>query len=522
MSHPALLDRKTLLASLILLLLIVLICGAMGVYVMSDPGIVQALTLTRAALTIADQYGYDAVSRKLIASARRAIFDRLDRYSGYIDASDFNRLDEEFTGRYGGIGVRVVRHEKGLLIMSVRENGPADDAGLLTGDIIIGADSLDFEGISFDSAANLLRGEEGTSVLVRFIRSPSDTLEVKITRRQIPLTHVAYAGITPDSLLYIRLLDFEAGASAELKAALDSLLTDSAALRGLILDLRGNPGGLFTEAYESADLFLTEGTFIVGTDARSRWNEKRYYAGGEDVTEGLPMAVIVDRGSASSAEIVAGALKQAGRAVLVGDTTFGKGLVQGFIRFPDGDGLRLTIARYYFADSLFLNELDTALNDIGHGLAPDYYFESVETEPFPLALENSLLLQQFVSVHQDEIIAAIEKDEFDNTWVKRFTAYARDNGFTYQSFVTRTAELFYAQAVEESSLPDLKKVADKIVKTANAEDRNQFAAYAGYIKMKLKELALERKYGTHRAYRDVIVRESPIIRFAAAVLAGEP
>jgi C-terminal peptidase prc len=523
MNQPALFDHQPLFFSLILLLMIVLITGGMGIYVMSDPGIAQAQTLARAAITIFERHGYDIAANELITSARQAIFDRLDRYSGYLTASELNRIDQELSGHYSGIGVTVLRHDLGLLIMSVRENGPAAEMGLLSGDIVVAADSVNLAGLSFDSAADLLHGDEGTEVLVRFFRpSAKDTLEVRITRRYIPFTHVVYAGYTPDSILYLRLLDFEAGASADVKAALDSLvIVRRFQPHGFILDLRGNPGGLLVEAYETADLFLEKGTFIVGTDARSRWNDNQYYADGKDVINGVPMAVVVDRGSASSAEIVAGALKQAGRAVLVGDTTFGKGLVQGLTKLPDGDGLRLTIARYYLADSLFLNLFDSALDDIGHGLAPDYYYSFVEKQPFLQMLESSMLLQEFADVYQNEIISAASDTAIEDIWTERLASYAQEQHFDYKSSVTKVSESLYQLTVEEGVSTEARSVVAAISQLASRDDKNQYHRYADYINLRLREIAFERKYGTYRAYRDVIVPHRPIIRFASSILLGK-
>ncbi len=522
MNQAAPFDRKFFLLSMVLLVLVTLIAGAMGAYVLSDPGIEQAHTLARAALKITEHHGHEVAEKDLVASARRAIFDRLDRYSSYVELAQFERLDEELTGHYSGIGITVVRHELGLLIVSVRENGPAGETGLSTGDVIIAADSAELAGISVDSATNLLRGEEGSSVLVRVFRPVAkDTVEMKITRRRIPLLHIPFAGCTSDSLVYIRLLDFEAGTAGDVESALDSLINGegrSLKPRGLILDLRGNPGGLFAEAHKTADLFLEEGIFIVGTDARSRWNKREYFAADTDLTGGLPLAVIIDRGSASSAEIVAGALRQAGRAILIGDTTFGKGLVQGFTRFPDGDGLRLTIARYYFSNGLYLNDFDSTLNDTGHGLVPDHYFPTVETHPFVRALDHSLLLQQFANQHQDEIITAAEIGELENDWIDRFASFAEHNDFTYASTVTRLAKMVADIAETEQSSSGTKETTKRILNLAHQDDHNQFHVYAGYIKMRLKQIAFERRFGVYRAYRDVIVPERPVIRFASRVL----
>lgn len=518
-------DRKDLLTSLLIIVVLVMLAGGMGVYVLADPGIKDAFSFATVYLKILTLHPQGVDMGQLLISAREAMFDRLDRYSRYMDRREFQQMDDEISGSYQGIGVTVVRHELGLMIVTVREGGPAHKVSLLSGDIVIKADSVDLAEISIVASTELLRGEEGTNVTVTVYRpATSDTLEFVVTRGKVPLLHIPFAGFTPDSLVYIRLLDFESGASADLKAALDSLLPDSRSVngRGLILDLRGNPGGLFSEAYKIADLFLPEGIPIVGTDGRSRWNSSRYYSTGGDVTGGLPMAVIVDRGSASSSEIVAGALQQAGRAILVGDTTFGKGLVQGFVRFSDGDGLRLTISRYYVGDSLYLNSFDSTLNDTGRGLKPDYHFDFIDREQFPLALDRSLLMYQFASMNRDEIIKDWEGGGLKEGWISRLVEYTDSQGFSFSSRRTEEARLFLVLAIIEDSHPELVSAARRFLDRSVGLDRELFDRFGNYIKSRLKELAIMGRYGMYRAYAEVIVPEKPVISYAAKLLTETP
>jgi carboxyl-terminal processing protease len=320
-------------------------------------------------------------------------------------------------------------------------------------------------------------------------------------------------------MLYIRVLDFESGASRDINDALDTLIVNGKHNpRGVILDLRGNPGGLLTEAYRTASLFLNKGEFIVGTDGRSRWNEERHYATGPDLTNGLPMAILVDNGSASASEIVAGSLHQLGRALLVGDTTFGKGLVQGITQLSDGSALRLTISRYYLEGGLYLNRFDSTLSDTGSGLAPDYPVQFVERDEFPLRIETSLLLQKFANLHQDEIIAASQHLALPKAWVDRFRSFSRDSGFIYTSSQTQSAQLLVELAVVEQSSKAVFNAALEILHKSQQDDMAQFERYADYIRTRLKQLAWERKFGTYREYADVIVRERPDIRYAAHLL----
>ncbi|MDF1544219.1 MAG: S41 family peptidase, partial [bacterium] len=290
-------------------------------------------------------------------------------------------------------------------------------------------------------------------------------------------------------------------------------------LRGMILDLRSNPGGLFSEARRVADLFLEDGTRIVGTTGRSRWENQRFYASGSDQIEGLPMAVIVDRGSASSSEVVAGALQQAGRAILVGDTTYGKGLVQGFIRFPDGDGLKLTISRYYVGDSLYLNQFDSVLNEIGQGLAPDYWFEFSDRNPAFYDLERSLLLFRFAESNKQQILASIDSAHGEPAWLDEFIDYAKEEGFEYRSECSDEIEFLLAFAKASKSSDKFQAHLEKLREKSEALDRSELQRHRDYLSRRLRQLAIQSSYGEYESYRQVLVVEQPVIRHAASLLA---
>jgi carboxyl-terminal processing protease len=444
----------------------------------------------------------------------------LDRYSSYLTSGDFSRLYEEFEGEYVGIGVSVIRDPRGLLVMSVRENGPAAAAGVLTGDVIIAIGDTSINLFDAQQSIGLLRGKEGTTVAVTLFRPVTrDTISATITRKTLDLVHLPFAGLTPDSVVYLRLLDFEGGASEDVEAALDSLVAlKSPKPRGLILDLRGNPGGLYHEAYQTADLFLKKGAFIVGTESRSRWKTEEQFASGEDITGGLPMAVLVDRGSASAAEIVAGALQKNGRAILVGDTTFGKGLVQGFTRFQDGDGLRLTISRYYLAGKTYLNEVDSIVHDSGTGLPPDSVFAFVDRDPFLIALEQSLLLQKFAHQYEGEIIGGDTILTVDRKLVRQFERFARAGGFVFRSSLTTAASIVSDLSRLDEAGPQAVAAASQLLTAAQSRDSLIFDQHTDYIEYRLRQIAVEHRYGVYQSYARVVVRYRPDIRYAASLL----
>jgi carboxyl-terminal processing protease len=504
--------------------LLVLLCGGMGIYVLADRNLRSAYSLAATAAEIERVYPGQVNWNDMFQRGVDGMTSILDRYSSYLSADEFGRLDEEFEGEYVGIGVSVIRDPAGLLVMSVRENGPAAQAGLLTGDVIfkIGDTTL----IGFDAARSirLLRGVEGSSVSVAVFRAASsDTLTVKISRRKLDIVHVAFAGFTPDSMLYLRVLDFEGGASRDIESAIDSLMIEPKRRpRGLILDLRGNPGGLFHEAYRTANLFLDEGRFIVGTESRSRWKVEEVRANGEDITGGLPMAVLVDRGSASAAEIVSGALQKNKRAVLVGDTTFGKGLVQGFTRFSDGDGMKLTISRFFLPGHTYLNEVDSVVHDSGTGLVPDYLFDFIERQPFPIELERSLLLPKFAHAHEAEILAGDSALTIERHLAEQFEQFARDSGFRYVSTETEVASLIADIGRLDQAGDEVVAAAAHLVSIARQRDSALFADYTAYIETRLRQIAIEHRYGVYQSYARVVVKDRPDIRFAAQILKARP
>ncbi len=520
MNQPTLSERRPFLLAVLFMFLTVIIAGGAGVYVLSDSSLDDAFNLIRVAHRIEALSETEVDWSQLQQSAMQEMFRRLDRYSGYMEPRRWDRLREEQSGSYTGIGVSVTQHEEGLLIMSVREDGPAAAGGLLNGDVVIRVDSTSLHGFDVYESTNILRGPVDSEVNLGVYRSvDQDTLEVTVARKKIDFVHIPFAGFTPDSAIYIRLLDFDAGASADVEAAIDSLLAKPESNpTGVILDLRGNPGGLFVEAYKTANLFLDDGQFIVGTDGRSRWQNEEHYSSGDDLTGDLPLVVLVDRGSASSSEIVAGSLRQLGRATLVGDTTFGKGLVQGFNRLHDGSAVRLTISRYYLAGGLYLNEFDSALVDVGHGLVPDQLITFSELAPFPRALERSLLLNKFANQYQDEIIDATDQLELGDEWVERFERFASDKAFQFISRTTDQAERLALEFSLSSLNPAAQQAATRLLAESRSDDSSQFGRHTAFIKRRLTRIALERKIGGYAAYQRATVPLRPDIRLAGEII----
>lgn len=512
--------HRSLIWGIGLFVTLILLTSGAGVWLIADENIYLPLQLTNTLELIRVMHPDKYNSGKLIKSAQNAVFEELDRYSGLLEPRELDRVHEEFTGSYGGIGITVLRHDFGLIIMSVRDDGPAGQAGIQTGDIIIKADSTDLANLTAYQSTFLLRGPENSALEITITRNHmADTLIFNLTRQQLPLIHIPYAGITENRSLYIKIIDFEMGLSRELKEILDTLyLNDLDAVEQVILDLRGNPGGLLREAYRTADMFLEEGHLIVGVKGRSIWRNEEYYSTGLDITGNLPIAVIVDRHSASAAEILAGALKYADRAILIGDTTFGKGLVQEYTGLSDGSGLRLTTSRYFFEGGIFLNDPEAEVIDSADGIPPDYYYLFEASKPFTTELENSSLLREFAIDNKDKIVQLAPFTETDPVWIDQFYDYLKNNHFNYQSVITGIANLT-RQLIALSDYDQVYiEAIDRICNLAQNDDKHQFDVYKDYIKRRLYQIALESKFGTIRAYREAVLPYRQDIQYAEAML----
>jgi len=516
-------DRRLLLWALVLFIVFILTIGCLSLYIMSDRNLYYSFRMITGLHLIKNLHPDKFNGDDIMLQARDAVFSRLDRYSGYVEARELARLTEEFSGSYGGIGITVVDDEHGLAVMSVREDGPAGQIGIKVGDIILRVDSIYLAELSKSTAGYLLRGEEGTSVNVLIARNElSDTLEFDLKREKLKLIHIPYAGLTEQNSLYIRIAGFESGLTEQLEDVLDSLYFNSKTdANAIILDLRGNPGGLLNEAVSVSDIFLDEGHFIAGIKSRSRWSCREFYSSGRDLLSGLPLAILIDGGSASAAEILAGALKFSGRAILIGDTTFGKGLVQEYDYFFDGSGIRLTTARYYFDGNFFLNDPEFSKVDSSIGIPPDYYIGSIESESFPKELESSLLLRTFAVKYQKEILALSPFTQPPPKWFNQFIDYAKKDGFDFESDLTGVAKFIRDEIVFRNYSDTAFKIIDRICSLSEADDRHQFERYKDYIKQRLYQLAMEAANGRPRAYREAIVPYRQEIILAEKILYGE-
>ncbi len=303
----------------------------------------------RALSQIEGAYVEEPDQDELIHGAIRGMVETLDPHSTFMDPEEYRILTSDTQGRFGGIGVEVDVRDGWLTVHGVIGGGPADEAGLQPGDRFLAIDGRQARDMPISDAVRVMRGEPGTQVEVRVRREGEDeALRVTLTR-QIVRVDAVEARILPDGIVHVRLKAFQSTTTAELHAALDAAVERTASrggVRGVLLDMRRNPGGLLHEAVRVSDTFLDSGV-IVSTRGRGGQLLSSSSATGPGTRPDWPIVVLVDHYTASAAEIVAGALQDHRRAIIVGSRTWGKGSVQNIIELPDGSALKLTVARYY-------------------------------------------------------------------------------------------------------------------------------------------------------------------------------
>jgi carboxyl-terminal processing protease len=274
------------------------------------------------------------------------IRDLGDPHSSFLPAGDYENLRIRTEGEYGGVGLEVVERNGFVTVVSPIPGTPGERAGIRAGDQFFEIEGVPADTMVTDQAVDLLRGRPGSEVSVRMLRpGVEEPIPFTIERATIRLRAVPFAILLDDDVGYVPLQTVRETSSTEIRAAVDSLQKEG--MRGLVLDLRGNPGGLLDEGIAVSDLFLDKGLTVVETRGRARGQSQVYRAEGPDRYPDLPVVVLLDGGSASASEIIAGALQDHDRAAVVGETSYGKGSVQSLFRLTGGDVLRLTTARWY-------------------------------------------------------------------------------------------------------------------------------------------------------------------------------
>ena len=326
--------------------------------------------------TIQNEYVEDIDQAEAMDSAINGLLQSLDPYSSYMNQETFEKSQSETTGEFGGLGIEVSMEAGVVKVIAPIDDTPAARAGIKAGDYIVKINAEQVRGKTLMEAVNLMRGPVGTSIEITVRRKGLKKAKIfKITRKIIEIKSVI-SKLVDNKVGYLRLRAFNQNSSDQLKKEI-SKIEKNKKLVGYILDLRNNPGGLLTQAIEISDLFLNDGE-IVSTKGRKNRENRKFFARKGDRIKGKPLIVLINNGSASASEIVAGALQDQKRAVLLGETTFGKGSVQSIIPLKNKGALRLTISKYYLPSGKSISEV---------GVLPDIKIEE-KGEEFSINTET--------------------------------------------------------------------------------------------------------------------------------------
>lgn len=455
---------------------------------------------------VATSYVDEIDPEKFMQAGVEGMLGTLDPYTVYIDKENGDEVELLTNGKYGGVGVTIGLRDGTVRVISVMDGYSAQRQGILAGDRFLEIDGTNVAGKKSNEIRNLTRGDPGTEVKVVVEREgEAKQLEFVLIREEIQMKNVTYAGMLENGVGYIRLERFSRRAGDEVRQAIKEMKLNGD-LKGVVLDLRGNPGGLLDAAVDVVSKFIPRGSLIVSTRGRRPEAEKKYFSSEEPVAPSVPLVVLTDRNSASASEIVAGSLQDLDRALIVGTRTFGKGLVQTILPLNYGAQLKITTARYYIPSGRSIQEIDYIHRDkngvftitpdslrkeyktargrkvfeLG-GIAPDSAVEPVDLGPMVRELHRKSMFFRFanryVTGHKADSSGIVTDEVFT-----AFRTFLETEKFDFQEETEKkVGEL--QQSAEKSHyskevMADLDRLAAALIK----EKTRGFERYADHIR----------------------------------------
>jgi carboxyl-terminal processing protease len=426
----------------------------------------------------------------LIYTGIDAMLQSLDPYSEFISEENQDEFEFQTTGEYGGMGALIQEYEGYPMIADIYEGSPAHKAGLLVGDVILNINGINVKSVPVDKASKLLKGVPKTDLKLKIRRSTNpDTLTLTFKREKIHVPSVAYQGVVYKGVGYVRLTSFTTEAYRETEKAIKELIKKDK-VSSLILDLRGNPGGLLYEAVRIVNLFVPQNQLVVSTRGQVKDFDNEYKTPSSPLNTEIPLVVLVDRASASASEIVAGALQDLDRAVIIGERTFGKGLVQTTRDLPYNTKIKVTTAKYYIPSGRCIQAIDFAkkhedgsihfipdslmkpFNTLngrtvfdGGGILPDIHHPSTSFSRFTGNLYSSRLIFNFATSYRlaNQQIDSPTSFKLSQKDLEEFKAYVLAHNFNYQ---TQTEKVL-AEVVKASKEEEFYPIAQTLIDSLN-------------------------------------------------------
>lgn len=491
---------------------------------------------------------------ELAKHAIDGMLDNLDPFSVVLEKKSYTDLMEKTQGKYEGLGIVIAKRGDYITVISPFEGTPAWNMGIQAGDKIIAIDGKDTKNMTVDDASDLMRGSAGTSINITIDRPGLDEpLDYDIERAIIELKSVNYAGVVDGNIGYVRLSKFSETATEELQSAIDSLMkaTD---MKGLILDLRSNGGGLLSQAVDVANLFLKEGSTVVSTKGYNPSSQREYKARYQSLYPDKPLVVLVDGGTASASEIVSGAVQDWDRGIIIGNTTFGKGLVQQIFTTNDPNiALKLTTAKYYIPSGRCIqrperstkhpellddNEVDMEINDSaetpedremfltkggrpvygGGGVVPDIEIEREKWKPIEINLERQTMFFEFAVEYTSEHPEVGRDFKVTDQVFNDFKKFLKDQDFTYKSKLQAKLEDFQNTVKEQGKEDLFKDDIAKLDKLVEAEKESDLAASEQWIRRSIKREVIRKLYGETGVYEEMVMKTDPYVQKALEIL----
>lgn len=501
------------------------------------------------AFKINARYVDDVDVKDLIYSGIRGMINTLDPFTEFLEKQDFDNLMEATSGKYSGLGMTIFLKDGWVTIVAPMEGTPAYRMGLHAGDRVTAIDGESTKGMSTQEASKLMRGEAGTKVTLTISRQGVDEpLEYTIEREVITIKMVPYAGVIEDGdrrIGYIRLARFGEEAESELEEAISKVTAQP--IDGLIFDLRSNGGGLLNQAVKVANNFLPKGSEIVYTLGRVSDQNRKHYATDDPLVPNIPMVVLVNEMSASASEIVAGAIQDSDRGVIVGNTTFGKGLVQQIYQLSEGAALKLTTAKWYVPSGRCIQkdsrstrhpedlaEADTAAVDSskleifytkggrvvygGGGITPDVTVKEEELSSLSMNLERLSMFFDFsidYAAKHPDLPAGFQVDD---KMLSEFKAFLKEKDFTYKGQLEKGFDEFKKVVDEAGKTDQFSQEYGRIENLIDSDKEDEFAQSRDYIKRGIKRDILNRLYGESTVYEQVVLTTDPYVKKAVNIL----
>ncbi|HMP99951.1 MAG TPA: S41 family peptidase [Cyclobacteriaceae bacterium] len=465
-------------------------------------------------------YVDDVNPNKLIKTGIDAMLQSLDPYTNYIPEDLVEDFRTQNTGQYGGIGAMTQDYENRTFVSMILEGFPAEKGGLKIGDEVIAIDGVDLTVLTREEANQLMKGQIGTPVELKVIRyGESNPVTLNFTRAKIKVSNVPFSGIISNNVGMVKLTDFTPDAGKEVKAAIVGLIEQGA--KGIVLDLRDNPGGLLMEAVNVTNVFIPKGKEVVSTRGKISENNASYKTLNTPVDTEIPVVVLINSGSASASEIVAGTLQDYDRAVVVGQRSFGKGLVQVPRPLSYNSQLKVTTAKYYTASGRCIQALDYShrREDGSVGYVPDSLKTAFKTKngrivydgggvepdvPLPartvadvtLALFQQRLFFDYATqyFYQHESIAPAREFQLSDQEYLDFVKWAKSKRYTYESELEEQLSSLEAYAKTETYYNNLEKEFAKLKQFINNYKENDLLIHKNEIKVILEDEIAARYY----------------------------